>query len=104
MSQLRAAAAKGPEPRKSHVPGKPSPEVKKVDVPLEAICRVTLSKAEIVGNTQQSFDFNQETKLVVKVFGSLHFPPDAPPLEETKSKGKQQHASGAEGRWKLNIT
>lgn len=46
-----------------------------VDVPLQAICRVWLDKAEVEGDARQSFDFNQETKLEVKVFGYLLFPP-----------------------------
>eukprot|EP00448_Togula_jolla_P023488 CAMPEP_0170577796 /NCGR_PEP_ID=MMETSP0224-20130122/5118_1 /TAXON_ID=285029 /ORGANISM="Togula jolla, Strain CCCM 725" /LENGTH=316 /DNA_ID=CAMNT_0010900731 /DNA_START=56 /DNA_END=1006 /DNA_ORIENTATION=- len=44
-------------------------------IPPEAVCRVRLWQAEIEGDARQSFDFNQETKLEVKVFGALIFPP-----------------------------
>lgn len=49
-------------------------------IPLEAVCRVWLDEAEVLGDVEQSFDFNQEAGLEVKVKGLLLFPPDGYPL------------------------
>lgn len=53
-------------------------------VPLEATCRVWLDEAEVMGDVQQSFDFNQEARLEVVVSGLLLFPPDGYPLNMSK--------------------
>merc|ERR1712187_570173 len=44
--------------------------------PQEAICKVWLDEAEVEGDARQSFDFNVESHLQVRVKGFLLFPPN----------------------------
>jgi len=57
------------------------------DIPNEALCRVKLDEADI-GDAKQSFDFNQESRLELKVRGKLLFPPAA--NFSTKEKGNKK--------------
>jgi len=54
-------------------------ENSKKKIPEAAVCRVHLEEAHVEGDVHQCFDFNQEAKLQVRVFGSLFFPPNLDP-------------------------
>merc|ERR1712224_397459 len=60
-----------------------SKNAKQDPLPLEVVCIVGLWKAEVENKNdkRQSFDFNQEASLRVRVSGSLNFPPDVDPKE-----------------------
>lgn len=77
---------------------------KKLELPFQAICHVRLTKAVPDGNATQSFDFNQEARLQVKVLGKLCFPPDEEPKDDApKDKKKNATESWFDRRWFLEI-
>jgi hypothetical protein len=81
----------------------------KVDpLPLEVICLVWLWKTEVeVLDARQTFDFNQEASLRVKVSGALNFPPDQEPKDPkapaSKDPAFKRPGDAPDTRWRLEI-
>jgi hypothetical protein len=81
-------------------------------LPLEVVCIVGLWKAEVENKNdkRQSFYFNQEASLRVRVSGSLNFPPDVDPKEPLEngsqaatSKDPNAKKDPSDNRWWLKI-
>eukprot|EP00928_Gymnodinium_smaydae_P090893 TRINITY_DN74603_c0_g1_i1.p1 TRINITY_DN74603_c0_g1~~TRINITY_DN74603_c0_g1_i1.p1 ORF type:complete len:277 (-),score=59.55 TRINITY_DN74603_c0_g1_i1:76-906(-) len=84
------------------------------DVPVEAVCIVYLDTAKVEGNALKSFDFNQEGKLEVKIYGLLLFPPSVhwtdadinAALQEPSrrpAQGAAENLGDEDGRWHLRV-
>jgi len=77
------------------------------ELPLEVVCLVGLWDTEVEGgDARQSFDFNQEASLRVKVKGALNFPPGMEPkdpVELSKAPSKNESEASGDRRWWLKI-
>lgn len=75
-----------------------------VKLPLEVICLVELTETFVDDETPDAFDFIRETRLKVKIKGTLNFPPDAVPKSQDPAAKTKGQTDPLDKRWFLNIS